>query len=329
MTTKAIENESERKFTFRNIMQKNGILLVFILIVIVLSLAIGNFMTTNNIMNILRQVAVIGIMGCGMTYVIAAGYIDLSVGATLSISGMACVAIIQATDSAFLGIAGAVVVGALCGLLNGFLLNRLNGNAGDAFIVTFATSTVISAIVMIFTNGQYITNIKTPAFRFIGEDLFGAIPMPLLILVVFAGMMGFALKKTRFGRSVEYVGENVDTARLSGISINRYRYYVFVIAGICAALGAVIMSARVGSAAPDSGKGYEMDVIAAVVIGGTSLSGGNGSVFKTIIGVLILGVLSNAMVMLNLTEFSKLIIKGTIIILAVFLDNLSKNSTRS
>jgi ribose transport system permease protein len=285
-------------------------------------------MTPANMLNILRQVTMIGIMSCGMTFVFAAGFVDLSVGSTMSLAGVSSLLVTINTGSMPLGLLTAVVIGVAAGLVNGFLADRLDAGLGTSFIMTFGTMTVFSALALITTNGHHVTNLRNEAYLFIGKAEFGGISFPLIIMVGVTVALQFMISKTSLGRKICAAGANTVAAKLSGLNVANCRYSVFIISGLCAALAGVVYSARVGSCAPDAGSGYEMDVIAAVAIGGTSFLGGGGNVIKSVIGVLILGVLSNAMIILNLTEFSKLIVKGGVIILAVYMDNLTRKQAR-
>jgi ribose/xylose/arabinose/galactoside ABC-type transport system permease subunit len=310
--------------TIKKLFRQFGILIVFVLLLAALAIIAPNFMTLGNMLNILRQVTMIGIMSCGMTFVFAAGYVDLSVGSTLSLCGVAALTVTMNTGSMPLGVLTGLGIGVACGLLNGFLVNRLDAGLGTSFILTFGTMTIIASIALIVTGAHHVTNLQDEAYLFIGKAQIGVISFPLIIWVVTAVLLQFNLSKSSMGRSICAVGANTIAAKLSGVKVSKYRYIVFMISGGCAALAAIVYSARVGSCSPTAGEGYEMDAIAAVAIGGTSFAGGSGNVIKTMIGVLILGVLSNAMIIMNLTEFSKLIVKGCVVILAVYLDNLSR-----
>ena len=304
--------------------QQFGIFVVFAVLLIVLAILTPNFMTLTNLLNIFRQVTMIGIMSCGMTFVFAAGYVDLSVGSILSLSGVSSLSVTIATGSMPLGLLTGIGLGILFGMFNGFLIDRLDARLGTSFILTFGTMTMIGSVALIITNGHHVTNLQNEAFLFIGKAQFGIISFPMIIWIAVVASLQFFLTKSRSGRNICAIGANITAAKLSGVNVPKYRLMVFMINGGCAALAGIVYAARVGSCSPTAGAGYEMDAIAAVAIGGTSFAGGNGNVVKSLVGVLILGVLSNAMVMLNLTEFSKLIVKGGVVILAVYLDNLSR-----
>jgi ribose transport system permease protein len=323
MGKKMIQQKTDA-FSFRWLFQSYGIFIVFAALIAVLAVVTPNFITLTNLSNILRQVTMIGIMSCGMTYVFAAGYVDLSVGSTMSLSGVTSLMVTIQTDSMPLGLLTAIAIGLSAGFINGTLTDRIDAGLGMSFILTFGTMTMFASLALISTNGHHVTNLQNEAYLFIGKAQFGGVSFPLILLISAAVALQFVLTKSRLGRSVCAVGANTEAAKLSGLKVSNYRYVVFMISGVCAALAGVVYAARVGSCAPDAGVGYEMDAIAAVAIGGTSFLGGNGNVVKSVIGVLILGVLSNAMIILNLTEFSKLIVKGAIIILAVYLDNLTR-----
>jgi len=271
----------------------------------------------------------IGIMSCGMTFVFAAGYVDLSVGSILSLSGVSALMVTISTGSMPLGVLTGIGFGVAFGLLNGFLVERMDAGLGTSFILTFGTMTIIASAALILTKGHHITNLQNEAYLFIGKGQFGVISVPLIIWITVAVLLQFFLAKSSSGRSICAVGANTIAAKLSGVKVAKYRYMVFMISGGCAALAGIVYSARVGSCSPTAGSGYEMDAIAAVAIGGTSFAGGSGNVINSVIGVLILGVLSNAMIILNLTEFSKLIVKGSVVILAVYLDNMTRKQAKA
>ena len=305
-----------------------------------------------NIFNVLRQVSVTGMIAIGMTFVILTGGIDLSVGSLLAMAGRAAAIAFKGTnqntlsletsDAVGLGVAGAaivaMVVGALGGFIQGFTITRLGI---PAFIVTLGGLTIWRGITLILSNGGPISGF-TPDYRYIGNGLIElpfltelvqsrvaiGIPIPVIIFLAFAVLAHIVLRYTRYGRHVYAVGGNPEAARLSGLNVKAITLSVYVIVGFFAGLGGFVLSARFNSSEAVAGIGMELDVIAAVVIGGTSLFGGEGNVLGTVIGALLIGVLVNGLVMLNVSSYIQQIIIGLIIILAVAFDRYVKSRRR-
>jgi len=266
----------------------------------------------------MRQISVIGILACGMTFVIISGGIDLSVGAIISFSGALIITMVKALNTVS-GILITIFAGAAIGLISGLILTKIRGKLGESFMVTYGMQTVIAAIALIYTGGLYQSEADDALFAGIGRGF-----SPIIIFLSIVIIMQFLLTKTNFGRYLYFLGGNINTARLSGINIGLYKTLVFVISGLLASVAAIVLSSRVGTASPTAGVGYELDAIAAVVVGGVSISGGKGTILNTLLGVVIMGVLGNALNMLNISAYPQMIMKGIVIILAVSLDFLNK-----
>lgn len=307
------------KFNFRSVTKNYGIYFALVILVVICSLLSPVFFTYNNLMNILLQVCINGILAICMTFVMIGGGFDLSVGSTLSFTG-ALVIGLQKNVPMVLAVVIALIVGCLVGVINGSIMSKIKGDNGDAFMITFGTQTVLAAATLIYTGGVTLRGSDSAAFTFIGQGFAGPIPMPVLLFVVIALVAQFVLSKTKFGRGVYALGGNYEASRLSGINVKAIKMATYVIAGAGATIAAIITNARIMGASPVQGVGYEFDAITAVIIGGTSLSGGEGSIVKTIIGVLILGIISNIMNLFGFTPHDQYIIKGLIILLAVFAD---------
>lgn len=299
----------------KNLSKYKSLIGLFILC-IAISILTPRFLSVSNITNVLTQVSVNAIISIGMTFVILTGGIDLSVGSTLAISGALAASIINSNGNVFLAVIVAVVVGIVVGIINGMLISR---GKIQAFIVTLASMTIFRGATYVFTNGNPISGL-TGGFNSIGNAKVGVLPLPVIITVVIVAIAYYVLTQTRFGRYLYALGGNEDSARLSGINTDKIKTLVYVVSGIAAALSGVIITSRIGSASPNAGSGFELDAIAAVVIGGTSLAGGEGSVMGTIIGALIIGVLNNGLNLINVSPFYQLIIKGIVILVAVLLD---------
>ncbi|WP_252231040.1 ribose ABC transporter permease [Clostridium sp. ZBS15] len=299
----------------KNLSKYKSLIGLFILC-IAISILTPRFLSVSNITNVLTQVSVNAIIAIGMTFVILTGGIDLSVGSTLAISGALAASIINSGGNVFLAIIVAVVVGIVVGIINGMLISK---GKIQAFIVTLASMTIFRGVTYVFTNGNPISGL-TGSFNAIGNLKLGILPLPVIITAIMVAIAYYVLTQTRFGRYLYALGGNEDSARLSGINTDKIKTLVYVVSGIAAAVSGVIITSRIGSASPNAGSGFELDAIAAVVIGGTSLAGGEGSVMGTIIGALIIGVLNNGLNLLNVSPFYQLIIKGIVILVAVLLD---------
>jgi ribose transport system permease protein len=282
------------------------------------------FASQVNLLNLVRQVSVIGIIGLGEMLVILTGGIDLGVGSMVGFTGVIAASLQHDNAGLPLSLAVPLLVGALTGLAVGAVVTR--GNI-PSFVATLGVLAGLQGATLVFTNAQPITGLKDD-FRVIGTGYIGAIPLPIVIygVIIAAGVV--LLGRTSLGRSIYAIGGNEHAARLSGIRVDLVKTAVFVISGLCAALGALILTARLNSGQPNSGQGYELDAIASVVIGGTSLSGGRGTVFGTVAGALLIGVLSNGLVLMNVSPYYQPIIKGAIIVGAVLLDQIGRRRSR-
>jgi ribose transport system permease protein len=301
-----------------------GILAVLVALVVLMVLIAPNFATVSNLLNIARSISINAILAAGLTLVILAAGIDLSVGSILAVAGVASVLAASGGLPAPVAVVVGVLAGCLAGLVNGALTAYL-GLA--AFIVTLGTMTALRGLAYTMTDGQPIVS-NTLSFRDIGNGYVAGLPVPVVVMAVVYLVIWFLLERTRFGRQVYAVGGNAEAARLAGIDVKKVTTAVYVIAGACAGLAGVIFAARVVSAQPTAGTGYELDAIAAVVLGGTSLAGGRGRLYGTLVGSVILGVLSTGLILLNVQFFTQLLIKGGVIILAVTIDGLKQRPLR-
>ncbi len=298
-----------------------GLLLGFVLLCGVLSILSPVFLTSSNLLNVALQASVVAILAFGQTFVILSRGIDLSVGSVLALSGA-----VMATFTGRYGVA----VGLFVGLLLGGALGTTNGvfvtRAKVApFVATLAMLAVARGLTYIYTGGQPIL-VHSAGFNSFGQGTFGPVPVPVVLMFVVFFICLLVLTQTRFGRYVYAIGSNPEVTRLAGVPIDRYVVAVYAISGMLAALGALILTARLGTADPNIAVGYELDVIAAVVVGGTSLFGGRGGVFGTLIGALIIAVVGNGMVLLNINPFWTQAVKGAIILLAVLPDSLRRKT---
>ncbi|KIL34560.1 ribose ABC transporter permease [Cohnella kolymensis] len=297
-------------------MQTYGMLLILLLVIAIFSMLTPNFLTTSNIINILRQVSVVGIIAVGQTLVILTAGIDLSVGSIVGLAGAISAGAAISTGNPYLGIAAGLFTGAFFGFVNGILIAKLKLTP---FIVTLATMTAISGLTLIYTDGKPII-ISDPVYKFIGQGYLGPIPFPIILLVFVYALFFYVLKKTVHGHYIYSIGGNEKATVLAGVRVNLHKVIVYTVSGLLAGAAAIILSARLSAATPIAGNGYELDAIAAVILGGTSLFGGKGGVIGTLIGVLLLGVLTTGMNLIDVSPFYQNVVKGVIVLLAVIID---------
>jgi inositol transport system permease protein len=320
----------------RAIFNKYGIFLVFIAMLIVASILSPAFLSKTNLINVVRQMSVVGLIALGVTGVIVSAGIDLSSGSVVGLSAVVAASLSQLPDypaafykglqvPLFVAMLAACGVGALVGLINGSLVAKTRI---PPFIATLGTLTAIRGAALLYTGGRPISDL-TDGYNFIGQgDLFG-IPVPILILVLMALVTHVLYSQTKFGKYLYAIGGNEQAARVSGINVGKYKMLMYVYAGFLAGLAGLVVSARIGSGQPGLGQGYELDAIAAAVIGGASLSaGGIGTVAGTVVGALIIGVLNNILDLTNVSAYWQQIIKGCIIVGAVILDQLKHHGSK-
>ncbi|MGG0756649.1 MULTISPECIES: ABC transporter permease subunit [Brevibacillus] len=297
-----------------------GPLLGLFLLVIILSIVSSDFLTVSNIFNVLRQVSINALIAFGMTFVILTGGIDLSVGSTLALSSALSAGMMASGGDPFLAIVVGLLAGLVMGAFNGILVAK--GNVAP-FIATLATMTVFRGLTLVYTEGKPITGLPD-SFGMVGKSFFLQIPMPVIWMLLSFIALYFILKHTTFGRHVYALGSNEEATRLSGVSTTKVKIWVYSISGLFASLAGIILTSRLNSAQPTAGTSYELDAIAAVVLGGTSLSGGKGWIVGTLIGAMIIGVLNNGLNLLNVSSFYQLVAKGAVILIAVLLDRSKK-----
>jgi ribose transport system permease protein len=295
-----------------------GVALALGVLVAVMAVLAPNFLSVDNLLDVARQISAVAILAAGGTFVILTRGIDLSVGSALGVCAMVSVGLATKGVDPTVCIVAALAAGALIGAVNGVLTARF-GLA--AFIVTLAALTYLRGLVYVGTGGTTLFS-ETLGFASIGQGTVAGIPVAVVIMAVVFGLGWYTLNRTVFGRHVLAVGGNEEAARLSGVPVRRVVFTVYLISGVCAAIAGLILAARLQGAVPDLGTGYELNAIAAVVLGGTSLMGGRGSLVGTLIGAAILGVLVNGLTLLNVASFYQLIIQGGVILLAVFVDHL-------
>ncbi|MEN3324741.1 ribose ABC transporter permease [Mariniflexile soesokkakense] len=314
----------------KNTLVKFQSIIALLVLCIVLTIMSDKFFTMENGWNIARQISINVCISVGMTLVILTKGIDLSVGSILAFSGAVAAGLLKfglevPAFNTYIGftvfgaILSGLIIGGTLGVFNGWMITRFKV---PPFVATLAMLTIARGATMLWTGGFPITGLGD-SFDFIGTGWFLGIPMPVWITAVVVAVAVIVTKKTQFGRHIYAIGGNESAARLSGININKVKIWVYAIAGILAAVGGIILTSRLDSAQPNAGMSYELDSIAAVVIGGTSLSGGRGSIMGTVQGALIIGVLNSGLVLLNVSPFWQQIIKGLVILVAVIMDRLN------
>ncbi|NBC82928.1 MAG: ribose ABC transporter permease [Bacteroidetes bacterium] len=309
-------------------------LIALALMVILLTSMTDRFLTTDNMWNVLRQISVNLCISVGMTLVILTAGIDLSVGSILAFSGAVAAGLLKngvalQNANTFIGftafgaIVGALLAGYTLGWFNGLMVTRFKV---PAFVATLAMLTIARGFTMLWTGGFPITGLGE-TFAFIGTGWFLGVPMPVWITIIIVFAAHILTTKTVIGRHIYAVGGNETATMLSGVNVKRVKIFVYTIAGVLAAVGGILTTSRLDSAQPNAGLTFELDAIAAVVIGGTSLSGGKGSIMGTVQGALVIGILNNGLVLLNVSPFWQQVVKGLVILLAVILDKLNTQKT--
>jgi len=299
--------------------------LTLILLFAGLSLATPNFLRSENLSAVVRQTAVINVMALGMTLVIISGGIDLSVGAILALSGFVGCKVMETDSSIALGLAAGLAAGAACGLVTGTLIARLRINP---FIVTLGMMGVVRGTALVISHGLPVLRVP-PAFRFLGEGTLAGVPFVLCVLLICAAAVHVLLEHTRMGRYAFAIGSNPEAALYAGVPMVFHTTAVYAVCGLLTGLAGMVEASRLAAGQPTAGQGYELQAIAAVVIGGGSLRGGEGSVVGTLIGAFIMGLLANGSDLLGISPYMQQAIIGAAIIAAVLLDELRKRRTGS
>lgn len=295
-----------------------------ILFSIIVSFLSPRFLTVPNMLNVFKQTSINAVIAAGMTFVILTGGIDLSVGSILAFSGAICASLIASGMNVFVAIILALAVGGGVGAVSGLIISK---GKIQPFIATLAMMTILRGATLVFTDGRPIGlgNSKgAMAFSKLGAGQLLGIPIPVYFMIVVFAICYYILTQTRLGRYVYAVGGNEEASRLSGLNTTKLKVWVYTISGILASLSGIIVTSRLFSAQPNAGSGYELDAIAAVVLGGTSLAGGQGSILGTVVGALIIGILNNSLNLLNVSSYYQMIAKGAVILIAVLLDRKSK-----
>lgn len=304
--------------TKKNYIQDMGALIALALLVVAISVVSPEFRTLSNFLSLLRQSSINGFIAFGMTCVILTGGIDLSVGSVLALTTAFCASFITKGIPVGVAVILALVIGTVFGLLSGLLVTK---GRLQPFIATLITMTVYRGLTMIFMDGKPISNLGDSfLLQFIGKGQVLGIPFPVVLFLVVFAIFVFMLEKTVFGRRIYATGSNWKSAKLAGVNINSTKMIAYAISGCMAAMSGLILLSRLGSAQPTLGDGYELDAIAAVALGGTSMNGGRGRIWKTFVGVLIIAVLNNGLNILGVSSYYQNVVKGIVILIAVMSD---------
>jgi inositol transport system permease protein len=306
----------------RNLIHRFGLLLVILLVGMGLSLATDTFLSVANFTNVARQISINGILAVGVTFVLLTAGVDLSLGSVVALSGVACATFAHPGEhTVFVPIAVGLLTGAACGLLNGVLVTR--GGVAP-FIVTLGMMTIARGLALIFSGGRPVADMSNEMTALAG-DIWG-IPIPVLCFAGVAIAAWLFLQNFRLGRHIYAVGGNENAARAAGVPVERVKLFAYGLCGLLTGLAGVVLAARITTGQPNAGQAYELDAIAAVVIGGTSLAGGVGTITGTLLGVLLIGVINNGLDLMGVSSYYQAVIKGVIIVGAVWLDRRQARS---
>ena len=310
--------------TNRATLQKLGPFSALLVIAVGLSIVSHNFLTVDNLLNVMRQASINALIAFGMTLVILLGGIDLSAGSVLALSSVIIASLLTSGMPAGLATLAGLVAGGLMGLVNGLVISK--GKVAP-FIATLGSMTVLRGLALVLSNGSPLSSFNSDFFSLLGGGYVARlVPIPVVLMLVMFAIFWVLLRKTVFGRHIYATGGNAESAKLSGVKVDRIQLYVYTISGVMAALAGVVLTSRLNSAQPTAGTGYELDAIAAVVLGGTSLTGGRGWIFGTLVGALLIGVLNNGLNLLDVSSFYQQVIKGGVILLAVLIDRGNKKT---
>ncbi|MEM5315037.1 ribose ABC transporter permease [Paraburkholderia sp. JHI869] len=308
----------------RATLQKLGPFVALLIISVALSIVSRDFLTLDNLLNVMRQASINALIAFGMTLVILLGGIDLSAGSVLALSSVIIATLLSAGTPAIFATLAGLAAGGLMGFANGLVISK--GRVAP-FIATLGSMTVLRGLALVVSNGSPISSFNSDFFSLLGGGYVARlVPIPVVLMLVMFGVFWVLLRKTVFGRHIYATGGNAESAKLSGVKVDRIQLWVYTIAGVMSALAGVVLTSRLNSAQPTAGTGYELDAIAAVVLGGTSLTGGRGWIFGTLVGALLIGVLNNGLNLLDVSSFYQQVIKGIVILLAVLIDRGNKKS---
>jgi inositol transport system permease protein len=320
-----MSNVSVKNFSTVKIYQRFGIFIILLATIIIASFLSDAFFSFRNLSNLLRQNAVVMIIAFGSQMALIAGEVDLSAGSIAAFSGVIAAMIMAATKSVFLAIPGGLACGFLWGFLSGLVITSFRI---PAFIMTLAAQFIARGVILSITNAQPVTGLDR-SFGVLGQGYVGVVPVPIVIMLIILAIYWLIMNRLRFGRYVYAVGGNVEAARSSGINVSWVKIRAFIFANMMAGVGGILLMSRLNSGQPMGAVNYEFDAITAAIIGGTSMSGGVGKVYGTVVGAILVGVLINIMTLLNISAYYQQIAKGAIIAIAVIIDTKVRGAKNS
>jgi ribose transport system permease protein len=306
-----------------NWQEATGLLAIYLILVIVLSVFSPYFLSVNNFLNILVAISTIGIMSVAATMVIVSGGIDLSIGSVVAIAGVMVSQLSQVMPM-FFAVLAAIMIGVLIGCINGIAVTRFNINP---LIATLGMMSIVRGFAFVFSGGL-THDIFDEGFGFLGRGYLFGIPFQVIVMIILFLLVYWVMRSTTFGRAIYAVGGNAQAARLAGIPVRNLRMTVYILSGLSAALGGIFLASQLSAGAPQAATGIELSVIAAVILGGSSLNGGKGTIWGTLLGVLILGTLNNGHTLLNVSSYYQDVARGLVLLLAVGLDQLRLRLTK-
>ena len=315
--------KASKVVAWKNFIQVAGILPILVAICVIFSLVTPNFLSLGNFINVIRQASINIVLATGMTFVILTGGIDLSVGSILGVTAVVGVLVSLVPGLGWFAVPAALITGVFLGLLNGSLVAYLGL---PPFIVTLGSYTALRGVAYLVANGTTVIN-RDLNFAWVGNNYVG--PIPWLVIIAFLAVLAswFVLRRTVLGRHIYAVGGNIRAARLTGIKVSRVLLFVYGVSGLLSGLGGIMSASRLYSATGMLGQGYELDAIAAVILGGTSFTGGIGTIWGTLLGALIIALLNNGLTLMNVSFFWQLVVKGLVIIIAVTIDKVRTGSS--
>lgn len=313
-----------RKMIQFDLSKGGGIIIAFIIICGALSVASPHFLNPENLLIVTRQTVFVMIIGFAMTFVIGMGGIDLSVGAILALCGVVTAKMLLMGYNIWFTVGAGLLLGTLIGMINGVLIAKFK--LSD-LIVTLGMMSILRGVIMVFTHGVPFFGLQISGFQFLSQGYIGLIPFPVIIAVLILLICIFLLIKTKFGRSVLSIGSNEEAAKLVGINIEQIKIIVYSLCGLFSAIAGILLASRLEAAMPEAGMGYELQVIAATVIGGTSLAGGRANLIGTVIGAMVMGVIQNGLNLLAINVFWHQVVIGGIILIAVGIDRFSQRKS--
>ena len=316
-------SKTNRSFSLAKFYGKYGTLMILVVIFAFASIVNRTFLTVDNLTNVMRQIAVVTILSLGATFVITLGHTNIGYGSEVALLGCICCQVVVATNSLLLGILVAVVLGMAIGALNGVIITRFGI---PAFIMTLAVHTIARGAALLITGGNNIKGMRA-SFAFLGQGNAGPIPISVILLLVLFFISYIILNKTPFGRHVYAVGGNIHAAEASGINTKNVQIKAFIYDGLMTAIASVVFMSRLNTGIPAAAEGYEFDAITAVVVGGTSLAGGSGSIVGTVLGAVIVGIINNVQILMGVHTNWQKVVKGIVILLAVIVDILTKRAS--